>query len=180
MLTGNPTAKADSPQKQDQIPTVASPSTWAADRLKEKGPEYYNSLKEGYKKFISGNELLAVLSVLEAINTRTIFLQTTDMKSKKLIGVSREALKSLNVGAKVFARRYNAMWDILLGTEEAAKSFPLNREVTNRIHGHTENTNYLARCVHVHYREPFGGLLFKLRTVWGCLVSKEQGRHCHQ
>lgn len=50
----------------------------------------------------------------------------TDVKSSKCIIVNREsmeeALKSLNIGDKVLALQSNARWDILLQTEEAAKS----------------------------------------------------------
>lgn len=71
-----------------------------------------------------------MLSPLEAINIRTIFLLTTDIKSKKLIGVNMEAtveaLKSLNIGAKALAHRCNAMWDILLATEYASNSLTGN------------------------------------------------------
>lgn len=46
--------------------------------------------------------------------------------TRKLIGVNRdimeESIKSLNIGAKVLARRSRAMWDILLASEDAAKS----------------------------------------------------------
>lgn len=48
------------------------------------------------------------------------------MPSLKLIGVSREimegALKCLNIAPNLLAKRSNAMWDILLATEEEARS----------------------------------------------------------
>lgn len=87
---------------------------------KNKRPEYYNSLKEKYKDFISDNELSAMPSVMEAVTTRTMSLLKTDVKSRKLIRVSRdvmkETLKSLNIGAKILARQTNTMCDILLAT----------------------------------------------------------------
>lgn len=62
---------------------------------------------------------------MKAIITRTISLLTADVKTLKCIAVNRgmmeEALNSLNNGAKVLDRLSNAMWDILLATEEAAK-----------------------------------------------------------
>lgn len=73
----------------------------------KKGPDYNNSLKDKFKEFISKNELLLVLSLLEAVNTKTISLLTMDLKTHKLIDVNRdcmeEALKSLNIEAKVLA-----------------------------------------------------------------------------
>lgn len=65
-------------------------------------------------------------SVLKTVETRTISLLTVDIKTRKFIPVNREpmeeALKALNISAKVLARRSNACWDILLAIEEAAKA----------------------------------------------------------
>lgn len=73
----------------------------------QKGPAYYNQLKEKYKKFVSGNELLLMPSILETVNTRTISLLTTDIKTHKLIGVNREimeeALKKTNYWGQKFS-----------------------------------------------------------------------------
>lgn len=92
----------------------------------KKGPDYYESLKEKYEEFIAGNELLAVPSVMEAVNTKRISLLMTDVELRKFIGVSREGmeetLKNLNIRVKVLARRSNTMWDVLLVSEEEAKS----------------------------------------------------------
>lgn len=85
-----------------------------------KGPTYSKGLREEYSSFISGHELLTLPIAMEAMTMRTISLLTTDVKTWKLIAVSREtmkeALKALNTGAKVLARRSNAMWDNLLAT----------------------------------------------------------------
>lgn len=89
--------------------TPASPSAWAADRPKKKGPENYNSRKESYGKFISGNELIGSTTEDIAVNTRTITLLTTDVKKRKLIGVSKElmaeSLKSVSIRAKILVQR---------------------------------------------------------------------------
>lgn len=67
---------------------------------------------------------------------------TTDIKSRKLTGVNREAmeeaLESLNIRAKVLARRSNAMWDILLSTEDAEKSLANNILTTKSVGLHSE------------------------------------------
>lgn len=51
------------------------------------------------------NEFLNIPEALDAVSTRTISLLTSDMKTRKLIGVSREsmeeALKALNISLKV-------------------------------------------------------------------------------
>lgn len=62
---------------------------------------------------------------LDAVNSRIITLLTSNVKSLKLIGVSRETveetLKKLNIAPKVLARRTNAIWEILLATEREVK-----------------------------------------------------------
>lgn len=63
------------------------------------------------------------MSAAHLSHYRTISLLTTDVKTKIFIDVNREmieeVLKILNIAVKVSARRSNAMWDILLTTEEA-------------------------------------------------------------
>lgn len=85
-------------------PTATSPSAWAGNKPPKKGPDYYKGLKEQYGKIVTENELLPVPSFLDEVNTKPISLLTTDVKSRKFIGVNREsteeALKSLNVGSK--------------------------------------------------------------------------------
>lgn len=65
-----------------------------------------------------GNEFLTIPEALDAVNTRTISLLTTDVKSRKLIWVSRETmdetLKGLKIDPKILDRRSNALLDILL------------------------------------------------------------------
>lgn len=90
----------------------------------------------------SKNELLPVPSLLEAVNTKTIPLLATNVKTHKLSAVNRdcreEALKILNIGAKVLARRSNAMWDILFATEDSAKALAGNILTTKSVRLQTE------------------------------------------
>lgn len=66
-----------------------------------------------------------MLSIVETATARSISLLTVDVKTRKFVAVSREAmeeaLKALNMMVKVMARRSYAMWDILLASEEAPK-----------------------------------------------------------
>lgn len=69
-----------------------------------------------------------MLTIPEALNTsisKPISLLTTDVKTHKLIGVSREvmekALKCLKTAPKILAKLSNAMSEVLLATEEEAK-----------------------------------------------------------
>lgn len=115
------------PQEKEPLATQPSTSTWVAERPK-KGPDYYKGLREEYNFFILDHELLPVPSVIEAIASRTISELTASVKTRKFMAVSREAmeeaLKALNIGAKVFALISNAIWNILLVTEKAAKPLP--------------------------------------------------------
>lgn len=77
---------------------------WPVNRPKKKKPKYYSRVKEKFEHHISGNKLLPVLSLLEAVNTKTISLLIMDVKIHKMIGINRETmekdLKSFNIGVK--------------------------------------------------------------------------------
>lgn len=107
-------------------PTEVTFLPWEIDRPPQKGPEYYKNLEKQFSSFLNGNEILAVPYLMEMANTPTISLLTMDLKMCKLIAVNRdvieEVLKILQISAKILARQSNAMWDILLATEDAAKS----------------------------------------------------------
>lgn len=49
-------------------------------------------MREKYKNFMKGNELLTISETLKAV-TRAIFLLTTEVKIRKLIGVNREMIE---------------------------------------------------------------------------------------
>lgn len=89
-----------SPQ-QPKHTVSTNPSAWALDRPKI-------ILRGIYR-----NKLHNIPSISEAVVTRTNSLLNTDVKSSKLIGVSRvvmdESLKRHNIGANVLDKRYNAM-----------------------------------------------------------------------
>lgn len=61
-----------------------------------------------------------------------------------------EALKSLKVGPKILARRSNALWDILLNTEEEAKQLTGNLFTTKSVCLQTENMRTRKTKLTVH------------------------------
>lgn len=71
------------------------------------GPEYHKGLTGQLENFVSGNKLLPVPSLLETVNTRTISLLTTDIKTRKFLGFNREiteeVLKCLKIEVEVLA-----------------------------------------------------------------------------
>lgn len=87
-------------------------------RPKNKKPEYYDNLKEEYEEFILINELWAISSVVEAINTMAICLLQVEEIDVCQQGGKEGVPKNLNIGVIVLACRTNAMWDILMATEE--------------------------------------------------------------
>lgn len=54
--------------------------------LKQTKKAYYAELQKKYDRFTKENELFTILEALDAVNTRTISLRTTDVKSWNLIG----------------------------------------------------------------------------------------------
>lgn len=100
------------------------------------------------------NEFFTIREAVNAVNSRIISLLTANVKSQKLIGVSRGsmegALKSINVAPNVLARRSNAMWDILLGTEQEAKQLTGCVLLTTSITPQTEymDTRWTKITVH--------------------------------
>lgn len=75
----------------NQYPSLSSDGKQAP----KKGSEYYLEVSKKYQDFIAGNELLIIPSALEAITRRTIPLLTSDVKTRKLVGVNREGLKEV-------------------------------------------------------------------------------------
>lgn len=99
-------------------------------------------------------------SALGAVASRKISLITTDVKTRKLIGVSRktleEALRSLNIATNVLAKWNKSMWFILLASEEAAKLAwsVLAKKATHRLYGNPQNQDDASRGDHGCLREP--------------------------
>lgn len=88
-------------------------TTWYENRPKMKDVAYYIAQRGKFEESFKGNEFLTISESLEAVNTHIISLLTSDIKTWKLIGVSREnmedALKTLHINPKVLARRTNAL-----------------------------------------------------------------------
>lgn len=130
----------------------------------QKEPEYYKNLKNQFGSFINGNEILPAPSLIETVNARKISLLTTDVKTRKLIAVKREvmkeALKNLQISAKILARCSNAMWDIVLVTEDAAKSLADCILTTKTVRLQTEYSGMRKSKVTLHR------VYLYRRTIW--------------
>lgn len=106
------------PQDKRPFATQASTSAWVAGRPK-KDPDCFKGFREEYSSFISGYELFANAFSNGGKHNKNYLSVDSWHQDSLLMG---ETLKVLNIGAKVLACRSNALWDILLGPEEAAKA----------------------------------------------------------
>lgn len=61
--------------------------------MTKKDAGFYTQLQAKYESFTKGNEYLTIPEALDVVATRTISLMTTDVKTRKLTGVSRETIE---------------------------------------------------------------------------------------
>lgn len=87
--------------------------------------EDYVALQEMYAPYSKGNEFLTIPETLDTVTTWIISPLTTNAAIRRLIAVVSdtigEALKSQQIQPKVLARRFNALWDILVANEKETK-----------------------------------------------------------
>lgn len=84
--------------------------------------------------------------ISEFVSHSSISLLTSDVKTRRLIGVGREimgeGLKSISINPKILTRMFNATWDILLATADEAKALIGSILTTKSVRMPTE---YLAQ-----------------------------------
>lgn len=106
---------------------------WGLSDRRKKDAAHFAIMKDDCRVFVSGNKLLTVPSALEAATTRNVSLLATDVKTRKLVGVPsetmEEALRCLNIAAKVLDKGSNSMWNILLGRKKAAESILTTKSI---------------------------------------------------
>lgn len=118
---------AESPQPiATQVETPSpTPLDWTSNRSKRKKKKKDAAYVTNTRTTLESNELLTIPEALNTVISKPISLLTTDVKTHKLIGVSREvmekALKCLKTAPKILAKLSNAMSEVLLATEEEAK-----------------------------------------------------------
>lgn len=78
---------------------------------------YFERICLEYKDYIKGYKLFTISEAFNAMMTRTTTLLTMDVRTCKLISVSREMmqemLKNFKIMSKILAKCSNAMWDVL-------------------------------------------------------------------
>ena len=77
-----------------------------------------------YAKYLKGNEILPIPEIVERIAPRVLSLVVSDLKTKRLVGLSKDTFKELlrkaGIPCQYFCRKSFATWDVLLPTEEQA------------------------------------------------------------
>lgn len=97
-----------------------------------------------------------------------------------------ENLTALNIEAKVLARKSNAVWDILLATEEMAKTLVGSILTTKMLRLQTEYMSTWKTCITLHElpmyitEDHLGAFFFRLQTSRRSILNQRQVGHCHQ
>ena len=112
------------PPAQKQKETAVS---WSSHCVNKKSPcDYARDRVEKYEKYFKDGEILPIPELVEAVEPKTLSFVVTDIKTKRLAGIKKETfedlLKTANIPGKYFCRRSFATWDVLLPSEEVAKS----------------------------------------------------------
>ena len=120
-------ADTESPDSPIQ-PGKKSPAPW---KVQQRGPDDFERDRVGkYAQYFVGNEILPIPEIVEALEPRILSLVVSDIKTRRLVGLKKEAfeelLKKAGIPCQYFCRKSFATWDVLLPTEaeaaEAAKS----------------------------------------------------------
>ena len=115
-------------QTTSSVPTgllYRSPHGIASWKAAQKEPEDYECDRVGkYAEYFKGNEILPILEIAKDVEPRILSLVVTDMKTKRITGLKKEAfeelLRTAGIPCQYFCRRSYAPRDILLPTVEQA------------------------------------------------------------
>ena len=114
----------------------ATPVSWSSQiQKKKKSPEdHENDRVTKYAKYFKDNEILPIPELVEAVEPKTLSIVVTDLKTRRLAGLKKEAfdelLKTAGIPGKYFYRRSFATWDVLLPSEEIAKKLAAHNITT--------------------------------------------------
>lgn len=88
--------------------------------------------------------------MLLAVEAVSISLLTTDVKFRKLVGVSREMIEKARKSLNILVKRSNIMWYILLSKEEAAKKLAESILIAKSVRLQTEYMDTRKTRVTLH------------------------------
>lgn len=115
-------------------------------------------MQEHYQQYIA-----SISEALDAATTKTITLLSADIKTCKLIGVSRETveevLKRHWIGTKILAKHSNVTWNILLAIDWGQEAGWQHSDhegslSSDRIYGHLQEEASSTQGAHEHHRGP--------------------------
>ena len=77
-----------------------------------------------FAKYFKGNEILPIPEIADKIAPRVLSLVVSDLKTKRLVGLTKEVFEELirkaGIPCQYFCRKSFATWDVLLPTEKQA------------------------------------------------------------
>ena len=117
-IPDDPQVSEDSPIQ----PAQQSPTAWKGQ---QRGPDEYEKDRVGrFAKYFKGNEILPIPEIAEKIAPRVLSLVVSDLKTKRLVGLTKdvfeELLRKAGIPCQYFCRKSFATWDVLLPTEKQA------------------------------------------------------------
>ena len=117
-IPDDPQVSEDSPIQ----PAQQSPTAWKGQ---QRGPNEYEKDRVGrFAKYFQGNEILPIPEIAEKIAPRVLSLVVSDLKTKRLVGLTKdvfeELLRKAGIPCQYFCRKSFATWDVLLPTEKQA------------------------------------------------------------
>ena len=91
----------------------------------QRGPEEHEADRVGrFAKYFKGNEILPIPEIVDKIAPRVLSLVVSDLKTKRLVGLTKEVFEDLirkaGIPCQYFCRKSFATWDVLLPTEKQA------------------------------------------------------------
>lgn len=162
-LSATVSENSNTPPVQTENTAAAKKQAWSDSGPKKKYAAYYEEQRAKYEQYPQENEFLTIPEALKAVNAKIISLVTSDVKTRRLIGVSRdtmeETLKSLKITPRILARKKQCHVGpssrIGRGGETARGTYPVNISHTtaDRIH-EKEDESHCAWSNGRHLRRP--------------------------
>ena len=117
------TLETDSPIQLGQGEKPSSAGPWKTQQGKR--PEDHEKDRMGkYVQYFKDNKILPIPEIIEKLEPRILSLVVSDLKTRWLVGLKKEAFEDLlrkaGVPCSYFCRRSFATWDVLLPTQEKA------------------------------------------------------------
>ena len=116
------TIDAETSQDSPIQPAQKSPTAWKGQ---QRGPEEHEANRVGrFAKYFKGNEILPIPEIADKIAPRVLSLVVSDLKTKRLVGLTKEVFEDLirkaGIPCQYFSRKSFATWEVLLPTEKQA------------------------------------------------------------